>query len=204
MSDVQPYQIVIILIFLGALFVAQIVIKRLIASGKVTPIQSDMQIVETLRLSPKESLHLLNIQGREFSTLCWKDRHQQHLAGCHFNRGASSMRKLAVVSLPYCPAYLWQHRPFLSLLTLEVCRLSRPIRILDGGVTYSLSLQVLALMTAVTLLPSLVLGMTSFTRIIIVLVYPTPGIRDSANSPKSGAHCHRIVLIIVHYAANAE
>ena len=36
-------------------------------------------------------------------------------------------------------------------------------------VTYSLSLQVLALMTAVTLLPSLVLGMTSFTRIIIVL-----------------------------------
>jgi flagellar biogenesis protein FliO len=42
------------------------VIKRLIASGKVTPIQSDMQIVETLRLSPKESLHLLNIQGKSF------------------------------------------------------------------------------------------------------------------------------------------
>ena len=82
MSDVQPYQIVIILIFLGALFVAQIVIKRLIASGKVTPIQSDMQIVETLRLSPRESLHLLSVQGREFSTLCWKDRHQQHPAGC--------------------------------------------------------------------------------------------------------------------------
>ena len=39
----------------------------------------------------------------------------------------------------------------------------------NGDVTYSLSLQVLALMTAVTLLPSLVLGMTSFTRIIIVL-----------------------------------
>ena len=66
MSDVQPYQIVIILIFLGAIFVAQIVIKRLIASGKVSPIQSDMQIVETLRLSPKESLHLLNIQGKSF------------------------------------------------------------------------------------------------------------------------------------------
>ena len=39
----------------------------------------------------------------------------------------------------------------------------------NGDVTYSPSLQVLALMTAVTLLPSLVLGMTSFTRIIIVL-----------------------------------
>ena len=38
-----------------------------------------------------------------------------------------------------------------------------------NGSTYSLSLQILALMTALTLLPSLVLGMTSFTRIIIVL-----------------------------------
>ena len=39
----------------------------------------------------------------------------------------------------------------------------------SDGSTYSLSLQILALMTALTLLPSLVLGMTSFTRIIIVL-----------------------------------
>jgi flagellar biosynthesis protein FliP len=39
----------------------------------------------------------------------------------------------------------------------------------DGGTTYSLSLQILALMSALTILPSLVLGMTSFTRIIIVL-----------------------------------
>ena len=39
----------------------------------------------------------------------------------------------------------------------------------DGTTSYSLSLQVLALMTALTMLPSLVLGMTSFTRVIIVL-----------------------------------
>ena len=39
----------------------------------------------------------------------------------------------------------------------------------DGTTSYSLTLQVLALMTALTVLPSLVLGMTSFTRIIIVL-----------------------------------
>jgi len=39
----------------------------------------------------------------------------------------------------------------------------------NGDATYSLSLQILALMTALTVLPSLVLGMTSFTRIIIVL-----------------------------------
>jgi len=39
----------------------------------------------------------------------------------------------------------------------------------NGQTTYSLSLQILLLMTALTVLPSLVLGMTAFTRIIIVL-----------------------------------
>ena len=39
----------------------------------------------------------------------------------------------------------------------------------DSEQTYSLSLQILALMTGLTLLPSIVLGATSFTRIIIVL-----------------------------------
>ena len=39
----------------------------------------------------------------------------------------------------------------------------------ETATTYSLSLQILALMTALTILPSLVLGMTSFTRVIIVL-----------------------------------
>ena len=38
-----------------------------------------------------------------------------------------------------------------------------------GGETYTLSLQILALMTALTLLPTILLMMTSFTRIIIVL-----------------------------------
>lgn len=39
----------------------------------------------------------------------------------------------------------------------------------QDGTRYSLSLQILALMTALTVLPSIVLGMTAFTRIIIVL-----------------------------------
>jgi flagellar biosynthesis protein FliP len=39
----------------------------------------------------------------------------------------------------------------------------------EGETTYSLSFQILALMTALTVLPSLLLGMTAFTRIIIVL-----------------------------------
>lgn len=38
-----------------------------------------------------------------------------------------------------------------------------------GGQTYTLTLQVLALMTALTLLPALLLMMTAFTRIVIVL-----------------------------------
>jgi flagellar biosynthetic protein FliP len=38
-----------------------------------------------------------------------------------------------------------------------------------NGTTWSLSLQILALMTALSVLPSLLLGMTAFTRIIIVL-----------------------------------
>lgn len=39
----------------------------------------------------------------------------------------------------------------------------------DGDTTYSLSLQILALMTVLTILPSFLLGVTAFTRIIIVL-----------------------------------
>lgn len=39
----------------------------------------------------------------------------------------------------------------------------------DGGETWSLSLQILALMTGLTLLPSALLLMTAFTRIVIVL-----------------------------------
>mgnify|MGYP001233137824 CR=1 FL=1 len=39
----------------------------------------------------------------------------------------------------------------------------------NGSKTYSLSLKILALMTGLTILPSLVLGMTAFTRIIIVM-----------------------------------
>ncbi|HAZ80895.1 MAG TPA: flagellar biosynthetic protein FliP, partial [Porticoccaceae bacterium] len=39
----------------------------------------------------------------------------------------------------------------------------------NGNTEYSLTLQLLALMTALTLLPSIILMMTSFVRIIIVM-----------------------------------
>jgi len=39
----------------------------------------------------------------------------------------------------------------------------------QGGQTYSVTIQILALMTLLTVLPALLLTMTSFTRIMIVL-----------------------------------
>ncbi|MCB1842214.1 MAG: flagellar biosynthetic protein FliP, partial [Halioglobus sp.] len=39
----------------------------------------------------------------------------------------------------------------------------------DGGSNYSVSLQILLLMTVLTMLPAVLLAMTSFTRIVVVL-----------------------------------
>jgi flagellar biosynthetic protein FliP len=50
-----------------------------------------------------------------------------------------------------------------------------------GEQTYSLSIQVLALMTALTVLPALILSMTAFTRIIIVLAI----LRQALGAPQT-------------------
>ncbi|MCP1726446.1 flagellar biosynthetic protein FliP [Natronospira proteinivora] len=51
----------------------------------------------------------------------------------------------------------------------------------DGGQTYSVTLQILILMTALTVLPALVLMMTSFTRIVIVLAL----LRQAMGTPQT-------------------
>jgi flagellar biosynthetic protein FliP len=51
----------------------------------------------------------------------------------------------------------------------------------DGQQTYSLSMQVLALMTALTVLPALLLSMTAFTRIVIVLAI----LRQALGTPQT-------------------
>jgi flagellar biosynthetic protein FliP len=51
----------------------------------------------------------------------------------------------------------------------------------NGHQTYSLSIQVLALMTALTVLPALLLSMTAFTRIIIVLAI----LRQALGTPQT-------------------
>ncbi len=77
-----------------------------------------------------------------------------------------------------CPNYLARSAAFVCLLfilgLLPVAAAAQGVPALtmtesDEGTSWSLSLQILALMTALTVLPSLLLGMTAFTRIIIVL-----------------------------------
>ncbi len=51
----------------------------------------------------------------------------------------------------------------------------------NGQQTYSLSIQVLALMTALTVLPALLLSMTAFTRIVIVLAI----LRQALGTPQT-------------------
>ena len=53
----------------------------------------------------------------------------------------------------------------------------------EGGTEWSLSFQVLALMTALTVLPSIVLGMSAFTRIIIVLSILRQALGTQATPP---------------------
>jgi flagellar biosynthetic protein FliP len=64
-------------------------------------------------------------------------------------------------ALPLADAALAAAAPGIPALTLQ----TQP----DGGQSYTLTLQMLALMTALTLLPAMLLMMTGFTRIVIVL-----------------------------------
>ncbi|MGC4028523.1 MAG: flagellar type III secretion system pore protein FliP [Steroidobacteraceae bacterium] len=67
---------------------------------------------------------------------------------------------LAMLLAAALPAVAQAAAPGIPALTVETGA---------GGQSYSLTLQLLILMTAITLLPSIVLMMTAFTRIVIVL-----------------------------------
>ena len=76
------------------------------------------------------------------------------------------MNKLAAFTIGVLVILIADQSFAQSAMDMPLLRLqSQP----GGGQTLSLSLQTLALMTALTLLPSLLLVMTSFTRIIITL-----------------------------------
>ena len=82
----------------------------------------------------------------------------------------SAPRKLPLLVVIFAVVYILCAHPIsaqqVALPGLPAVQVSQGA---NGNVEYSLSLQVLALMTAITLLPSLLLGATAFTRIIIVL-----------------------------------
>ena len=70
------------------------------------------------------------------------------------------MRRLLVVALLGVPVVGFAQGPGIEALTIQPA---------GNGETWSVSLQILAVMTALTLLPAALLMMTAFTRIIIVL-----------------------------------
>ena len=70
----------------------------------------------------------------------------------------------------------------------------------NGAQTYSLSLQMLALMTALTFLPAGVLMMTSFTRIIIVLAILRQAL-GTMNTPSNQVLLALFVHDVLHYGA---
>ncbi|ESS73341.1 flagellar biosynthetic protein FliP [Methyloglobulus morosus KoM1] len=63
-------------------------------------------------------------------------------------------------------AFLWIETPVFAAAGIQAVTVTTNAQ---GGQTYSVTLQILALMTALTVLPALLLTMTSFTRIVIVL-----------------------------------
>ena len=73
-------------------------------------------------------------------------------------QGMASLVAVLLLMLPHLSAFA---EPALPAVVIEDTA--------GGGKTYSLSIQVLALMTVLSLLPALLLMVTSFTRIIIVL-----------------------------------
>ena len=66
MSDIEPYQIITILVFLGILVCAQIVIKRLSVRGKFTPLKNVIKVTEKLNITSKEQLLIIRVREQEF------------------------------------------------------------------------------------------------------------------------------------------
>jgi len=72
-----------------------------------------------------------------------------------------SARRIIALAIMLLPLASFAAEPGIPALSVQTAP--------GGGQTYTLTLQVLFLMTALTLLPALLLMMTSFTRIVIVL-----------------------------------
>ncbi|WP_386027584.1 flagellar type III secretion system pore protein FliP [Thiorhodococcus fuscus] len=85
-------------------------------------------------------------------------------------------RMIAVLLLGFLPGVVWAQIGGLNAVTVTTAP--------DGGQVYSVTLQILIIMTLLTLLPSALIMMTSFTRIIIVLSLLRQGL-GTAQAPSS-------------------
>ena len=72
----------------------------------------------------------------------------------------------------------------------------------NGEATYSLSLQILVLMTVLTVVPSIVLGMTAFTRGDYSFVYFASGLGHSADATQPSANCNCTVYYFLRHESN--
>ncbi|MBT8146006.1 MAG: flagellar type III secretion system pore protein FliP [Gammaproteobacteria bacterium] len=73
----------------------------------------------------------------------------------------NTLRHILVSLIVLVPGVSMAATPDLTLVTSQATA--------DGGMAYSVSLQILMFMTVLTLLPAALMAMTSFTRIIVVL-----------------------------------
>ncbi len=81
------------------------------------------------------------------------------------NRLRSIISKYLILTLPVALLFL----PSISIAEPGAMEAFSVLPNEDGGQTYSVNIQIVILMTVLTLLPAILLMMTSFTRIIIVL-----------------------------------
>ncbi len=88
---------------------------------------------------------------------------------CDPVKSMPTYRSMLITGIFAAVCIMWAHPISAQQMTVPGLPALQVSQGADGTQEYSLSLQVLALMTAITLLPSLLLGATAFTRIIIVL-----------------------------------
>ena len=184
MPDMPSF--LIVLIFLGVLIAARQVIvsksttiKQTLGTGK-----RHIQLLDAYKLEKQTHLSVVDIQGQRFvvlhgaaqggailkldATSPAQGPEASHGEPCKERLGkcgavCAVLAVLMGAALTVFPSVGFAQTaiggfPALNVITGD-----------DGETTYSLSLQILALMTVLTILPSFLLGITAFTRIIIVL-----------------------------------
>lgn len=72
MTDIQPYQIAIVLAFLAVLFAVQVFLKYGLKAQLDKRGVSRLKLVQQMSLGPKERLLLVSVDSKEFLVSCPK------------------------------------------------------------------------------------------------------------------------------------